>query len=167
MRVCVYSLLYRESARSDANLMPYQQQISSGSSSSDTSPQTASTQVSNPFLFEAPPNVPSADVPYYYNGTNALGPMGSKTMGPTYPSTGHLMQARSTHSLPAYYPPPTQQPPPPPQHQQSNFEMIDNPYYKKFQLRNVSESFMKPNNSVAAIFCKRIWYLSSTSLIGN
>lgn len=156
MRVCVYSLLYRESARSDANLMPYQQQISSGSSSSDTSPQTASTQVSNPFLFEAPPNVPSADVPYYYNGTNALGPMGSKTMGPTYPSTGHLMQARSTHSLPAYYPPPTQQPPPPPQHQQSNFEMIDNPYYKKFQLRNVSESSMKPNNSVAAIFCKRI-----------
>ncbi len=120
--------------------MPYQHQVSSGSSSSDSSPQTASTLVSNPFLFEVTPTTPSADAPHYYNGTNALTQMGSNTMGPTYPSTGHLMQARSTHSLPAYYPPPPpQQHPPPPQHQQSDFEMIDNPYYRRFQLQNVSE----------------------------
>ena len=133
-------IVCRGSARSDTHLMAYQHQNSSGSVSSDSSPRTASTQLSNPFVFDPSPQ---PDAQFYYTGSSVVGPSGSNTLGPAYPSPAQQQLPHSTHSLPSYYHPqhsqshsaPVFSPPPP--SQQSSFEMINNPYYKKFQLQNV------------------------------
>ena len=95
-------------------------------------PPTASTQLSmNPFTFETSPH---EDVQFYYSGSNTLG--SSHTMGPSYPSDGHMIQPHFAQTLPSYYP--SQRAPPTASYEAPDCEMIDNPYYKKFQLQKVS-----------------------------
>ena len=138
--------------------MQFQTQSSTGntsvltmSSSSDDSPNTATTQISNlnPFVFPngAPPtqsNVMQLESQFHHSGVRmgSAGPGSMNTSG----SATHQFQPHSTHSLPhhTHNPHTTHIAPHYPTlpgdmavSEQAGFEMIDNPYYKRFRLQNV------------------------------